>query len=47
MLVDPLRGTLSDAVGNMLVAVNVTLGEGAGAVADPCSEEVFHICGST
>ncbi|MFH8607883.1 inositol monophosphatase family protein [Streptomyces sp. NPDC018029] len=40
-LVDPLCGTLNYAVGNMLVAVNVALRDGAAAVADPFSGEVF------
>lgn len=40
-LVDPLCGTLNYAVGNMLVAVNVALRNGAAAVADPFSGEVF------
>ncbi|MFF8280692.1 inositol monophosphatase family protein [Streptomyces lateritius] len=46
-LVDPLCGTLNYAVGNMLVAVNVALHEGAAAVADPFSEEVFFSDGET
>ncbi|MEU6984976.1 inositol monophosphatase family protein [Streptomyces sp. NPDC046324] len=44
-LVDPLCGTLNYAVGNMLVAVNVALREGAAAVADPFSGEVFFTDG--
>ncbi|MFI2214902.1 inositol monophosphatase family protein [Streptomyces sp. NPDC020141] len=40
-LVDPLCGTLNYAVGNMMVAVNVALRDGAAAVADPFSGEVF------
>ncbi|MGV9883844.1 inositol monophosphatase family protein [Streptomyces sp. NPDC003006] len=40
-LVDPLCGTLNYAVGTMLVAVNVALRDGAAAVADPFSGEVF------
>ncbi|MFJ3405250.1 inositol monophosphatase family protein [Promicromonospora sp. NPDC090134] len=45
-LVDPLCGTLNYAVGSMLVAVNVALcdgalRDGAAAVADPFSGEVF------
>ncbi|AZM51650.1 phosphatase [Streptomyces sp. WAC 01529] len=39
--VDPLCGTLNYAVGTMLVAVNVALRDGAAAVADPFSGEVF------
>ncbi|MFJ8594274.1 inositol monophosphatase family protein [Streptomyces sp. NPDC093598] len=46
-LVDPLCGTLNYAVGNMLVAVNVALREGAAAVADPFSGEVFFTDGET
>ncbi|MER6307043.1 inositol monophosphatase family protein [Streptomyces sp. NPDC001657] len=46
-LVDPLCGTLNYAVGNMLVAVNVALREGAAAVADPFSGEVFVTDGET
>lgn len=46
-LVDPLCGTLNYAVGNMLVAVNVALREGAAAVADPFSGEVFFTDGKT
>ncbi|MFF2848751.1 inositol monophosphatase family protein [Streptomyces sp. NPDC058001] len=46
-LVDPLCGTLNYAVGNMLVAVNVALRDGAAAVADPFSGEVFHTDGET
>ncbi|MFH8561331.1 inositol monophosphatase family protein [Streptomyces sp. NPDC017988] len=40
-LVDPLCGTLNYAVGSMLVAVNVALGDGAAAVADPFGGEVY------
>ncbi|MBP8535680.1 inositol monophosphatase family protein [Streptomyces sp. MK37H] len=46
-LVDPLCGTLNYAVGNMLVAVNVALCDGAAAVADPFSGEVFFTDGET
>ncbi|WP_367133758.1 MULTISPECIES: inositol monophosphatase family protein [Streptomyces] len=46
-LVDPLCGTLNYAVGNMLVAVNVALRNGAAAVADPFSGEVFFTGGET
>jgi myo-inositol-1(or 4)-monophosphatase len=46
-LVDPLCGTLNYAVGNMLVAVNVALRDGAAAVADPFSGEVFVTDGDT
>jgi myo-inositol-1(or 4)-monophosphatase len=46
-LVDPLCGTMNYAVGNMLVAVNVALREGAAAVADPFSGEVFFTDGET
>ncbi|MFB6814396.1 inositol monophosphatase family protein [Streptomyces sp. NPDC056347] len=46
-LVDPLCGTLNYAVGNMLVAVNVALRDGAAAVADPFSGEVFSTDGKT
>ncbi|GHF05347.1 hypothetical protein GCM10010359_02890 [Streptomyces morookaense] len=46
-LVDPLCGTLNYAVGNMLVAVNVTLRNGPAAVADPFSGEVFFTDGET
>ncbi|WP_329110730.1 inositol monophosphatase family protein [Micromonospora sp. NBC_01699] len=46
-LVDPLCGTLNYAVGNMLVAVNVALRNGAAAVADPFSGEVFCTDGET
>lgn len=45
-LVDPLCGTLNYAVGNMLVAVNVGLRDGASAVADPFSGEVFRTDGT-
>ncbi|MEU0786628.1 inositol monophosphatase family protein [Streptomyces sp. NPDC006173] len=46
-LVDPLCGTLNYAVGNMVVAVNVALRNGAAAVADPFSGEIFHTDGET
>ncbi|WP_437040792.1 inositol monophosphatase family protein [Streptomyces sp. enrichment culture] len=46
-LVDPLCGTLNYAAGNMLVAVNVALRDGAAAVADPFSGEVFFTDGET
>lgn len=46
-LVDPLCGTLNYAVGTMLVAVNVALQDGAAAVADPFSGEVFCTDGKT
>ncbi|WP_269858142.1 inositol monophosphatase family protein [Streptomyces sp. RPT161] len=46
-LVDPLCGTLNYAAGNMLVAVNVALRNGAAAVADPFSREVFFTDGET
>ncbi|AXE81893.1 inositol monophosphatase family protein [Streptomyces atratus] len=46
-LVDPLCGTLNYAVGNMLVAVNVALRNGAAAVADPFSGDVFFTDGET
>ncbi|GAA2570355.1 inositol monophosphatase family protein [Streptomyces roseoviolaceus] len=46
-LVDPLCGTLNYAVGNMLVAVNVALRDGATAVADPFNGEVFFTDGET
>ena len=45
--VDPLCGTLNYAVGNMLVAVNVALRDGAAAVADPFSGEVFFTDGES
>ncbi|WP_020014249.1 inositol monophosphatase family protein [Promicromonospora sukumoe] len=44
-LVDPLCGTLNYAAGGMLVAVNVALRDGAAAVADPFSGEVFRTDG--
>ncbi|MFC7843103.1 inositol monophosphatase family protein [Streptomyces sp. NPDC057382] len=44
-LVDPLCGTLNYAFGSMLVAVNVALRDGAAAVADPFSGEVFFTDG--
>ncbi|MFG2075160.1 inositol monophosphatase family protein [Nonomuraea maritima] len=46
-LVDPLCGTLNYAAGNMLVAVNVALRDGAAAVADPFGGEVFFTDGET
>ncbi|MCM2416986.1 inositol monophosphatase family protein [Streptomyces sp. RKAG293] len=46
-LVDPLCGTLNYAVGTMVVAVNVALRDGAAAVADPFSGEVFFTGGAT
>lgn len=46
-LVDPLCGTLNYAVGSMLVAVNVALRNGAAAVADPFSGDVFFTDGET
>lgn len=46
-LVDPLCGTMNYAVGNMLVAVNVALRDGAAAVADPFSGEIFFTDGKT
>ena len=46
-LVDPLCGTLNYAVGNMLVAVNVALRDGAAAVADPFNGDVFFTDGQT
>ena len=46
-LVDPLCGTLNYTVGNMLVAVNVALRDGAAAVADPFSGEVFFTDGES
>lgn len=45
--VDPLCGTLNYAVGSMLVAVNVALRDGAAAVADPFSGEVFFTDGES
>jgi myo-inositol-1(or 4)-monophosphatase len=44
-LVDPLCGTLNYAADTMLVAVNVALRDGAAAVADPFSGEVFFTDG--
>jgi myo-inositol-1(or 4)-monophosphatase len=44
-LVDPLCGTANYAVGNMLVAVNVALREGAAAVSDPFTGEIFFTDG--
>lgn len=46
-LVDPLCGTLNYAAGSMLVAVNVALRNGAAAVADPFSDEVYFTDGQT
>ncbi|KAB2589936.1 inositol monophosphatase family protein [Streptomyces arboris] len=46
-LVDPLCGTLNYAVGNLLVAVNVALRDGAAAVADPFGGEVYFTDGRT
>ncbi len=46
-LVDPLCGTLNYAVGTTLVAVNVALRDGAAAVADPFSGEIFCTDGAT
>ncbi|MER8031080.1 inositol monophosphatase family protein [Streptomyces bauhiniae] len=46
-LVDPLCGTLNYAVGTLLVAVNVALRDGAAAVADPFTGEVFRTDGET
>ncbi|MFI6763492.1 inositol monophosphatase family protein [Micromonospora sp. NPDC050417] len=46
-LVDPLCGTFNYAAGNMLVAVNVALRDGAAAVADPFSGEIFFTDGRT
>jgi myo-inositol-1(or 4)-monophosphatase len=46
-LVDPLCGTLNYAAGTMLAAVNVALRDGAAAVADPFSGEVFCTDGET
>lgn len=46
-LVDPLCGTMNYAVGSMLVAVNVALRDGAAAVADPFSGEIFFTDGKT
>ncbi|MCF1509728.1 inositol monophosphatase family protein [Streptomyces glomeratus] len=46
-MVDPLCGTLNYAAGTMLVAVNVALRDGAAAVADPFSGEVFFTDGET
>jgi myo-inositol-1(or 4)-monophosphatase len=46
-LVDPLCGTLNYSVGTMLVAVNVALRDGAAAVADPFSGEVFFTDGES
>ncbi|MFF8692332.1 inositol monophosphatase family protein [Streptomyces sp. NPDC015144] len=46
-LVDPLCGTLNYAVGSLLVAVNVALRDGAAAVADPFTGEVFATDGKT
>jgi myo-inositol-1(or 4)-monophosphatase len=46
-LVDPLCGTLNYAAGSMLVAVNVALRNGAAAVADPFSDELYFTDGAT
>ncbi|MGW2856417.1 inositol monophosphatase family protein [Streptomyces sp. NPDC001215] len=46
-MVDPLCGTLNYGVGSMLVAVNVALRDGAAAVADPFSGDVFCTDGAT
>ncbi|GAA3162994.1 MULTISPECIES: inositol monophosphatase family protein [Streptomyces] len=46
-LVDPLCGTLNYATGTMTVAVNVALRDGAAAVADPFSGEVFFTDGES
>jgi myo-inositol-1(or 4)-monophosphatase len=46
-LVDPLCGTLNYAACTKLVAVNVALRDGAAAVADPFSDEVFCTDGQT
>jgi myo-inositol-1(or 4)-monophosphatase len=46
-LVDPLCGTLNYAAGTTLVAVNVALRDGAAAVADPFSGEIFFTDGRT
>ncbi|GAA1791109.1 inositol monophosphatase family protein [Luedemannella flava] len=46
-LVDPLCGTLNYAAGMMVVAVNVALRDGAAAVADPFSGEVFFTDANT
>jgi myo-inositol-1(or 4)-monophosphatase len=46
-LVDPLCGTLNYAAGTLAVAVNVALRDGAAAVADPFSGEVFFTDGET
>lgn len=46
-LVDPLCGTLNYAAGTRLVAVNVALRDGAAAVADPFTGEVFCTDGET
>jgi myo-inositol-1(or 4)-monophosphatase len=46
-LVDPLCGTLNYAAGTMLVAVNVALRNGAAAVADPFSDELYVTDGET
>ncbi|WP_246080770.1 inositol monophosphatase family protein [Nonomuraea mesophila] len=44
---DPLCGTLNYAAGTMLVAVNVALRDGAAAVADPFSGDIFFTDGET
>ncbi|MFJ4681798.1 inositol monophosphatase family protein [Streptomyces sp. NPDC088789] len=46
-LVDPLCGTLNYAVGTLVVAVNVALRDGAAAVADPFTGEVFFTDGAS
>ncbi|MFE9093667.1 inositol monophosphatase family protein [Streptomyces sp. NPDC007264] len=46
-LVDPLCGTLNYAAGNLLVAVNVALRDGAAAVADPFGDELYVTDGET
>ncbi|MFF9480599.1 inositol monophosphatase family protein [Streptomyces sp. NPDC014733] len=46
-LVDPLCGTLNYATGALTVAVNVALRDGAAAVADPFSDEIFFTDGTT
>lgn len=46
-LVDPLCGTLNYAAGTMLAAVNVALRNGAAAVADPFSGELYFTDGET
>lgn len=46
-LVDPLCGTFNYAAGNLLVAVNVALRDGAAAVADPFGGELFFTDGES